>query len=362
MQNKGNKSDHGYFILPKDYKFTLNAMPRGRILDHNIQNSCKTPYNTITIDANGNCLLCDCDGWLPIPVGNVLDFNSIEEVFDSKLAKIIQKDVDDKKFTWCAVNHCGIRNHNIKVRTTTYTIIINIDDSCNLACPSCRRSTIMHTIGELFERKIKQVERVLTWLEKSNNPVHIITSGSGDPLASLIMRPLIKNWKTKKDQTIHIKTNGLLVKKQLANLPIIESASFSISVDAASKDVYEKVRLGGKWEVLIENLEYLSNNNIQTELNFALQRDNYQDLTNFVSLCEKYRFWGTVHQLDDWATWGNREVLEPDEWTIKHGYFDEHNVLNKEHPNFNECKDILHNIKSEYAKLSPAVQHAIRSN
>ena len=35
--------------------------------------------------------------------------------------------------------------------------------------------------------------------------------------------------------------------------------SCEISIDSASKDIYEnKVRLGGKWDDLIENLKYIA--------------------------------------------------------------------------------------------------------
>jgi MoaA/NifB/PqqE/SkfB family radical SAM enzyme len=350
----------GYFVLDKEYKFTLNAIPRGRILNHTIQNSCNMPYNTIVIDHNGNCLLCICDGWLPIPVGNVLDFESIEDVFNSDIAKILQKDVDDKKFTWCAINNCGIRHGDILRKN--YNIIINIDESCNLACPSCRRDAIMHTTGEMFNTKIKQVERVVEWLKNFKHPVTISTSGSGDPLASLIMRPLVKNWTPSSTQAFEIKTNGLLIKKQLNGTNIFNSVDrFVISIDAGSKEVYEKVRVGGKWEVLLENLEYLynKNKNKNVSLNFALQKSNYKDVQNFVLLCEKYKFSGFIHQLDNWGTWSDTVPLHPDNWTIRNGYFFDHNVLDPSHENHNDCKYILQNLQSEYVKIAPAVLSAI---
>jgi hypothetical protein len=37
-------------------------------------------------------------------------------------------------------------------------------------------------------------------------------------------------------------------------------------------------------------------------------------------------------------------VLEPDSWTIKNGTFQQHDVLNKEHLQYQECKEILQQI------------------
>ena len=331
-----------YFTLSPGYKHTLNARPRGRHLTTPVANSCNVPYKTVVIDFNSNCLICGCDGWLPIPVGQVQDFASLDEVWNSPIAKILQDDIAAKKFTWCAVEHCGIKHKNI--HQSRYELLINIDESCNLHCPSCRREPIMHTEGTVVDKKIQDVERVLSWLNAFDHPIHIVLSGNGDPLASTIIRPLIKNYKSKSNQTFKLFTNGLLIKKQLQNASILENITdFSISVDAGSQSVYEKVRCGGKWSVLIENFDYLTSisKNKLTRLNFAVQQNNFQDLNNFVELCQHYDFKASIHGLDNWGTWNTDTVLEPDAWTIKNGTFNQHDVLNHEHPQYQNCKTII---------------------
>lgn len=351
------QKNKGYFNLDKSYKYTLNKLHRGRLESAPIKHICNIPHRAITIDDNLNCLLCICDGWLPIPVGSVNDFNSIEEVFQGDVAKILQSDIDSKKYTWCAVEHCGIKKHNIQHEH--YTLIVNIDRSCNLQCPSCRREKYLVTDGELYNKKVEAANKILQWLENFNKPIRIITSGDGDPLASLIMRPIIKNWKFKKNQNLLLKTNGLLIKKQLKNSELLDNIEvFDISIDAGSKDVYEKIRLGGSWEVLIDNFDFLFEKNKQdkTVLNFALQNDNFSDLYNFADICERYQFRGVVHQLDDWGTWNDAVVLHPDEWTQKNGYFFDHDVLAGSHVNFEKCKNMVSELKGhELIEFSPAV-------
>lgn len=336
-----------YFTLSPGYKYALNSRPRGRQMVTPINNSCNVPYKTIVIDFNSNCLICGCDGWLPIPVGQVRDFDTLDEVWNSPIAKILQNDISSKKFTWCAVNHCGIKHKNIN--QSRYELSINIDESCNLHCPSCRREPIMHTEGPEVDKKIQDVERVLHWLERFEHPIHVTLSGNGDPLASSIIRPLIKNYKSKVNQTFKLFTNGLLIKKQLGYASILENITeFSISVDAGSQAVYEKVRCGGKWSTLLENFDYLASigKNKITKLNFAVQHNNFQDLNNFVELCQQYGFGADIHSLDDWGTWNSDNVLEPDAWTIKNGTFKQHDVLNHAHPQYQECKKIVQQLAS----------------
>ena len=337
-----------YFKLDRAYTYKLNHLPRGRQNLIPITNSCGIPYKALSIDFNSNCFICGCDGWLPIPVGKVQDFDNLEEIWNSPIAQILQKDIDSKKFTWCAVDHCGIKNHDIDLRK--FQISINIDESCNLRCPSCRRDKIMHINGPMVEQKTTDVQKILSWLEKFDQPVEIVMSGNGDPLASVIMRPLIKNYRPKSTQTVVLKTNGLLIKKQLRDTAILSMISkFSISIDAGSLEVYEKVRLGGQWDILIENFEFLKSNDLSDRviLNFAVQKNNYKDLKNFVNCCTHYGFKGSIHQIDDWGTWNNDNFKTPDQWTIDNGTFFDNQVVDPLHPEYGECQKLCQDIFNE---------------
>jgi len=331
--------------LPESYRFKLASMPRNGQLGLSIPHACNIPKHAITVDYNLNCLLCTCDGWLPVPVGQVLDFATLDQVWNSELAQQLQQDIDSKKYTWCAVDHCGIRYHDNMVNR--YTLQINIDESCNLACPSCRRDPIMHTTGPEFQRKQQAVARIVEWLAEFPHPIHVTTSGNGDPLASLVMRTLLKQYRPREGQTFTLFTNGLLIKKQLDQLPILNSITdFSISVDAACADTYAKIRRGGDWAVLIENFEYLKSQGLSRRvvLKFCIQQSNFRELGQFIDLCRHYGFAMNLHQLDDWGTWSNEPESHPDAWTIANGSFQDHNVLNSNHPNYAECQSLVRDI------------------
>lgn len=294
------------------------------------------------IDFLGNIFLCDCDGWLPIPVGKVRDFLSIDEIFSSDVARVLQKDVKDQNFSWCAVDHCGIRDHD-RIKTQL-DMSINIDESCNLHCPSCRRDPIMISQGPIYDSKIEDVNRILSWLDSYDRPVHVTISGNGDALASHIMRPIVRTFQPRPGQTFTLFTNGLLIKKQVSeSMPIFDSITkFKISVDAGSQEVYEDVRRPGRWSVLLENFEYLRSlgKSHLVTLNFALQYKNHRDVGNFINLCHEFGFQGSIHNLDDWGTWSkNRD--DNDAWTQENGYFDDHDVLSNNHPCYQDAKTII---------------------
>lgn len=341
--------------LDPQYQYKLDSMVRGKDIE-SISNSCNVPWRSITVDYRGNCMLCNCDGWLPIPVGQVLDFLSLDDVWNSPGARIIQKDIEDKKYTWCAVDYCGVKHHN--VIQSTAALWINIDDSCNLHCPSCRRDPIMISSGPEFDFRSKCVERMLFWLDQYTDPISITLSGNGDPLASHIIRPLFKSYQPKSHQRFVVMTNGLLIKKQLNSSPLLPNVKdFVISVDAGSEVVYSQVRRGGSWSVLLENFQWLKDNLLSSKvtLKFALQKSNYQDLPNFSDICKQFGFRGIVHQLDDWGTWNTTPVPDPDTWTIKNGYFIDHDVLNKQHPGHRDCQRIVDALRNTEIKFEPVV-------
>lgn len=309
------------FVIPIQNQYAYNAIPRNQDLKIDINNHCDSPSKMLLIDYKGDCFVCGCEAWLPISVGKIDDFNSLEEVWNSPGAKALQNDIDQKLFTHCAVDRCGVMHRNIKFNQ--YEVSINIDHSCNLACPSCRTSLTMITTGPVHELQKNRVHHIISLLENFNHPVKITMSGNGDVLASSIMRPLIHSWQPKENQSLRLFTNGLLLKKQLTDSPVVDHISdFMISIDAGSAPVYEIVRQPGKFKNLLENLDFLQQTVSRTGatvlLKFVFQKTNWQDLENFAKLCKHYGFEGHITRLEDWATFGSE--------------FDSHNVLDPKHP------------------------------
>ena len=345
--------------LERQYVYKLKSLSRGN--NNEIKNICNFPYKHITIDMNSNCFLCDCDGWLPIPVGKVRDFNSIDELMNSPTAKEIQNDVKLKKFTYCATDACGIKDQNML--RDILELQINIDESCNLSCASCRREPIMIKQGTEFKEKLKDIDRIISWLTQFDKKIKITMSGNGDPLASNIIRPLIKNYEPTSNQTFRIFTNGLLIKKHLANTKIFkQTKNIDVSIDAGSKKVYEEIRKPGKWKTLIENLNFLAEYyDHKVVLNFALQKRNIDDVYNFVELVERYKFYGIIHEIDDWGTWNYTSIANPDTWTIVNGTYVEHNVMMPGNTLQKRAIEILKTIKSDKISLSLGLKTILKS-
>ena len=84
-------------VIPIANQYSYNNMPRNKDLNYNITNYCEHPNKTLLIDWKGDCFICLCEGWLPVTVGNIMDFNSLDEIWNSPTAKLLQDDINEKK-------------------------------------------------------------------------------------------------------------------------------------------------------------------------------------------------------------------------------------------------------------------------
>lgn len=293
--------------LIRIHPYVFEARARGIARAEPVTNTCNMPSRGLSIDMEGDCYVCHCDAYLPIAVCNILDVERLTDIWRTPAAGYLQQNISDQKFTYCAVEHCGILDHAVDLKR--YEISVNIDESCNLACPTCRRGAIMHSSGDIYERRLRMVQHLVKLANECDEPLLLTMSGNGDPLASTIMRPLILNWQPKANQEVKLFTNGLLMDKLLPDSDIFSHVKYyQISVDAGSQEVYERVRRPGRYDVLRRNLDWLAANrsaDTHVLLFFCLSAANVTDVKNFVDMCTHYGFHGGITKLDDWYTFDN---------------------------------------------------------
>lgn len=340
------------YTIPIANQLSYRSIPRNKDLKLSITNHCDFPSRTLVVDNLGNCFVCACEAWLPITVGNILEFDHLQDVWNSPTATRLQQDINQGLFSECAVDRCGILHHDQRAahycgrveQDPIYYISINIDESCNLQCPSCRPEIRMTSEGEQFDSKLSMVKHLVRLLDEFEPAAHLIMSGNGDPLASHIMRPLLHQWRARRNHTIRLFTNGLLLEKQLTDNDIVNNITqYFISIDAGSQRVYEHVRQPGRWPVLLRNFDWLRETVRSTGahvlLKFVLQSSNYHDMENFIDLCDAYGFSGIINRLEDWGTWSR---------------FQDHDVIgNIKHVHHQEAMD---NLREVYARHGGRIQ------
>lgn len=326
--------------------------------DLNLQGQyCYHPFNTITIDGNGDVFPCICQAWLPISLGKIWEFDSLDDIVKTAKAREIQRTILDGSYRYCDNNICGIiaagdLSGRIDHKPDTINWInFAIDSSCNLTCPSCRKDFIFISEGPLFEQRMSMVDHIVKLIENHDHFLKFSVSGDGDPFASLIYRELLSKLNVAdKDVEIEIITNGVLAKAHWFKMKGIHSkvVRFKISFDAATEDTYNIVRRGGEWNKLLASAEYMAKwkakyySNMALTGNFVVQTSNYKEMPAYVELLDSLGFDEILFQaIHDWGTFNDYPSHAV--WRKDHpNYLDFLNYLN--HPSLNNKKVNLTNL------------------
>jgi MoaA/NifB/PqqE/SkfB family radical SAM enzyme len=294
----------------------------------NIYKRCPRPFDTILIDKNGSCYACECTAWLPQSIGN-LQIQPLENIIESDTHKHLQQSIIDKTYRYCNNKQCSYLLNALEdenrwpaeiPEVQIKHIRLAIDDSCNLKCPSCRTKLIFHKEGSQFKKGIRLADKINDWLSTYSKPVQVHIGSDGDPFASHVYRHFMEHTPKSSITQYSLLTNGLMFKDFHPRIPhIIENLTrLGVSIDGATKETYEKLRLGGKWDNINRNLECIAElkqqHNFKFELHMVVQKDNWQEIQTMIELGKQL---GTdkiyFNKIQDWNTGQNiNEVLPPD--------------------------------------------------
>jgi molybdenum cofactor biosynthesis enzyme MoaA len=317
---------------------------------------CSRPYDTVLIDKTGGCFLCECTSWLPQSVGN-LHKQPIESILESALASELRSSIADGSYRYCNNKQCSyLLNKSSKLWPNTIptnqikNIRLAIDDSCNLRCPSCRKGLIFIKEGKNFDRRIKLANKINDWLRTITHPVKVHIGSDGDPFASHVYRHFMTHTPICKNIKYSLLTNGLMFQDFSNKVPhIIENLDeLGISIDGASQTTYENLRLGGSWKKINSNLKFISElkkkHNFIFRLHFVVQKDNYHEMEDIISLGKKYkadRVW--LNKLENWNVIKNFQNID---------------IFNSTHPLHKDYQKKLKKIQTylDVTKTSPIVE------
>lgn len=322
---------------------------------------CKKPFEWFEVSSStGNPVHLCCSGWMPKPIG-FLELNEPKEIWNSKEANQIRKSVLDGSFSYCDKELCPHINEisgpvqyvdqeeYARYRDSLYeeesvflpTVLnCSYDRSCNLACPSCRDAIFMARNTEQ-ERLKKLFTGLLTKLGKNLYLMYV--TGSGDPFGSKhflwMLSSGILNQYPQIDIFLH--TNAqLLTSRNWALLESLENniKKIEVSVDAATKPTYEINRKPGKWEILVENMKFISQLRKKEAINllqidFVVMDNNWQEMQQFIDLGKEWEvdvvYFSTIN---NWGTYSASE-------------FSAKAIHKESHPQYHEFVQMLCKLK-----------------
>lgn len=306
---------------------------------------CLSPFILIHINADGQVNLCPCPSWSNTVIGNILT-SSLDEMLASPKAVDIRHSIIDNSYQFCNKKVCPlILNNSLNTIDSVppnvkwlledatrykmpYEIMLAIDQTCNLSCPSCRTGIIkIQSDQQARQESIGNTIYNNIFSTPSDQKIHLVTNGAGEIFGSAMLLSLLSNIQLTDfpNLSLSLHTNGLLAEKTWHKIQHLHSAidNITVSVDAASADTYEKVRRGGKWKDINQSLEFLQckKNEMGFNLNarMIVQLSNYQETVDFHTLCMNYEIDRVEYsRLTNWRTWSSAEFKNHDVFGANH--------------------------------------------
>ncbi len=344
---------------------------------------CANPFKQLDVYEGGKAYSC-CSNWLPTSIGKISN-TAIMDVWNSTASQKIRGSILDGSFKYCDHKVCPmIQNDSLptldeaRLDPTNQQIIdqqtlildeppsyINLcnDASCNLYCPSCRRSKINYAKGRKFESRkhIQDLIKTQLFAEPSDRHFSINVTGSGDPFASAVFRDFLFNLNGADfpNLAIHLQTNGvLLTPRNWQRMHKIQNNidTILVSLDAGTEETYNITRRGGNWTLLQENIKELGEFRKQGKLkhlrlDFVVQADNFREMEKFIHIGQSVGAdFVAFSMVLDWGTWTPEQYRQKCVWKQNHPEFNNF-IKILENPIFDAPIVLLGNI-SEYRSIA----------
>lgn len=274
--------------------------------------ACVVPFTTLQIGPRGVSLLC-CPAWTTFgTVGQLTDTTTLDDIWNSEKSQFVRRCIYDNALNKiCNMKYCpyalAAKNVSLKTSDDRYsrlygeiqkgktildtaprTLIIAHSGRCNLRCVMCWSNEDFvkedpHLNDLIYKRELP---RMLPRLSE------IILTGNGDPFFMKDSRELLQRFDVKKYPQIKfsIITNALLLNNYIwKTIKHNHFGWISVSIDAATKNTYERIRRHGRWEMLQENLKLISDLRKQRRfeefsISFVVMKSNYQEMKQFVEM------------------------------------------------------------------------------
>lgn len=190
--------------------------------------------------------------------------------------------VENKRLMWKE-----IESGKVVISSKPTYVKLYPTNRCNLSCIMCRQGNVKSE--HIFDKMMNEIRGWFKYMDR-------IEFVGGEPLLSKEVIEFVKEFDPAEypDLKIHIITNGILLNKNIIDMMDGKFRSLSISVDGASKEVYESIRVGGKWEVLMKNMSYLAEKvrgkDVEVKILTVVMKRNIDDLFNIAAMAKNFGF------------------------------------------------------------------------
>lgn len=204
--------------------------------------------------------------------------------------KDICTDTPEGKSLYDDISHgrAKINSHPLRFNLANFTV-------CNLNCVMCQSRAVEAQNKSIPEYVTKTHENLRNYFDKK---ITLYLSGNGEVLARKDTRELLQNFDSKKYSKVdfQIITNGLLFQPRMWETIKHNNFTYAnISIDAATKETYQKVRRGGNWDQLLEALQVFKKAKEEgkfssVNMNMTVMKSNFREIPQFIEMARARGF------------------------------------------------------------------------
>ncbi|MEA5001831.1 MAG: radical SAM protein [Endomicrobiaceae bacterium] len=200
------------------------------------------------------------------------------------------------------LNAREINDGSIVLKSYPKRMIATLSTRCNSRCIMCE---VVKKQWDMPQTTMKEIESLLPYMQSVN------WQGGEVFLLETFEKLFIESLNNKHlHQTIV--TNGMLLNDKWIDLLTEANIELTISIDGLDKDVYERIRYGSKFDVLIRNINKLNdvrkkkNSKLSLKMHTVVMKSNYKYADMFIDFAQKYNF-DIVYMM---PIWGGQNIEE----------------------------------------------------
>ncbi len=225
-----------------------------------------------------NSLICDVKGY--VLSGNQKDAVLLSEQIISFFP------LKKKMLENILLNENEIKERKIKLESKPRILEITLTNKCNLNCVMC--SNIKMRDWDISDRLKDEIISLMPYLEQINwLGGEVFLYKDFEKLFDTAAQNYVKQI---------ISTNALLITEKIIKKLMHYDVELSVSIDGATKEVYEKIRAGGSFDKLLSQLDLINkfkkiyNPGMKKRLCAVAMEENYHELEDIVDFAYKYEF------------------------------------------------------------------------
>jgi radical SAM protein with 4Fe4S-binding SPASM domain len=166
-------------------------------------------------------------------------------------------------------------------------IVAELSNLCNLNCSMCSTASARRPKGEMPFELFKRIAEIKSRYKQRTVVLHTV----GEPFLCTYLEELVCFCK-EKNLTITTTTNGLLLHKyeKLLKKYYDVFSRINLSIDGATAQTYEKIRRGGDFNRLQQNIEMLQQfkEHIAMDAQVCVSNENFHEIPLFFQVFKPY--------------------------------------------------------------------------